>query len=207
MLCVNKISLTLNKTSIFNNISLNARYGDIIGITGASGIGKTSFAKCILGLYKHDGIIMLDDVILSQDNKIYVPPYKRDFGVCFQDHLLLPFYNVEKNILLGVKNTNESYLKELMNIMAISHLRHEEIQRLSGGEQQRVALCRALIRKPKVLIMDEPFSNLDITLKENIINDLKSILLSMKIITLMISHDDYEINILTSRHYDFSMLI
>lgn len=206
MLSIRNLHFSVKEKHILQGIDLDVNDYEVISISGPSGVGKTTLIKCILGLYEPSfGTIYNDNVLLSKDNKIIVPPEKRNFGVVFQDHLLIPFYNVYENITLGLSkkfiNDNRDYFDHLIDILKISNLIDRNIQGISGGEQQRVSIARALIRKPKVLIMDEPFSNVDDELKKTIILGIRKLLTEFKSKTILITHNFDEARMLTKNHY------
>jgi molybdate/tungstate transport system ATP-binding protein len=150
-------------TFTLNNISLEIKEGEYFVILGPTGAGKTLLLEHIVGLYiPNEGKILIDGKDIT-----YEAPEKRSLGFLYQDYSLFPHLSVIKNIEYGMKVRNmpkneiDSKIKELANILKIEHLMQRDTATLSGGEQQKVALARALAINPKVLLLDEPFSALD----------------------------------------------
>ena len=118
----------------------------------------------------------------------HLPPEKRPVGTIFQDYALFPHFNVEKNIYYGIdkKNFDKKFIDEIVNLLRVENLFDRYIDQLSGGQRQRVSLARSLVRKPKLLLMDEPYSNLDKNLRQDIRRDLKKIFSKMGSTVLLI---------------------
>ena len=146
------------------DINLNIKIGDFLAISGVSGSGKTTILRILAGLEEADGIIQYNDEIWL-NNKFILPTQKRNIGFLFQDYALFPNMTVKEN-LLYVKNDIKfcNYLLEMTELLA---LKDKMPYNLSGGQKQRVALCRAMMNQPKLLLMDEPFSALDLKMKIN----------------------------------------
>ena len=158
---VKNISYSLKNNLLIKDLSFEIKNSGFGVIQGESGIGKTTLLNFIAGLKKpHAGEIILNNKILSSDNE-FVLPEDRNIGYVFQDFALFPHINVKKNILFASKNKDSDFYSKITEILKLeSHLKkmpHE----LSGGLMQRVAICRALMMEPRLLILDEPFSNLD----------------------------------------------
>jgi molybdate transport system ATP-binding protein len=171
-----------------------------LGIFGPSGCGKSTLFRAISGLLKPDEgrIVLDDDVLLDTDQNIFVPPYKRNIGLVFQDARLFPHWSVEKNLRAGeyqktrVRNRPFSFEK-VVDLLQIQPLLKRPINGLSGGEQQRIALGRALLSNPRLLLMDEPVTGLDAKLKREILPFLSLIHTHLNIPCILISHDMTEI--------------
>ena len=186
---VKNISFSLNNNLLIKDLSFEIKNCTFGIIEGESGIGKTTLLNFIAGLKKpHAGEIILNNKILSSDNE-FVLPEDRNIGYVFQDFALFPHINVKKNILFASKNKDSDFYSKITEILKLeSHLKkmpHE----LSGGLMQRVAICRALMMEPSLLILDEPFSNLDHDNSVNVKNILNQYILEKKIPCLIVSHD------------------
>lgn len=169
---------------------------EVLAIQGASGSGKTTILNIIAGLVKADRAeISNGDTILESTKKnIYLPSRKRNLGYMFQNYGLFPHLSVEKNIKFAMKD-RELY-EDLLDVLGLRDLLKRYPSDISGGEKQRVALLRTLVTKPKVLLMDEPFSALDAELKEKLYPSFSELIKSLNIPVLIITHDNDEANFL-----------
>ena len=186
---VKNISYSLNNNFLIKDLSFEITNSTFGVVEGISGIGKTTLLNLIAGLKKPmSGEIILNNKILSNDCE-FVLPENRNIGYVFQDFALFPHINVKKNILFASKNKkSDFYLKVIKKLNLESHLQkmpHE----LSGGLMQRVAICRALLMEPSLLILDEPFSNLDYENFINVQSILKEYISENKIPCLIVSHN------------------
>ena len=186
---VKNISYSLNNNFLIKDLSFEITNSTFGVVEGISGIGKTTLLNLIAGLKKPmSGEIILNNKILSNDYE-FVLPENRNIGYVFQDFALFPHINVKKNILFASKNKKSNfYLKVIKKLNLESHLQkmpHE----LSGGLMQRVAICRALLMEPSLLILDEPFSNLDYENSINVQSILKEYISENKIPCLIVSHN------------------
>ena len=198
------INLTFGKEKILDELNLSINKGQFIAITGVSGSGKTSLLRIICGLEKpNDGEVHLDNNILLND-KISIPTEKRNIGLVIQEKVLFPHLNVKKNIEFGIstKNNKQDISKDMMEKLNILDLAKKYPHELSGGESQRVALGRSIVMKPKVLMLDEPFTGLDKELKIKIYPIIKSILLKNEITAIMVTHDLNEVKALADQCYN-----
>ncbi len=171
--------------------NLSIQKGDCIGLVGASGCGKSTLLRLIAGLEPLEtGRITLDAQVLSAP-KLSVPPEKRHIGMVFQNYCLFPHLSVRNNIAYGIRQ--RQHKKERVNEMLALIDMQEHADRypyqLSGGQQQRVALARSLAPKPKIILMDEPFSNLDATLKQSVRQEVKAILQAENMTSIIVTHD------------------
>ncbi len=192
------MNLYLNIEKNLSTFNLNVKFTKskgILGLLGASGSGKSLTLKNIAGLETptKGKIIVNDKVFFDSDKKINLSPQKRKVGYVFQNYALFPHMNVLENIGIGLLNLNPSeklkLIKSYIEKFKLIGLEYHYPKQLSGGQQQRVALARALITKPDILLLDEPFSALDMHLKNNIEKDLISILKEYNGITLYVTHD------------------
>lgn len=175
-------------------IDFSIEKGELISLLGPSGCGKTTLLNIIGGFLKPDnGKIYLEDRDITD-----IPPEKRDISTVFQSYALFPHMNVLENIKYGLKykkltkkEQNELAL-EYLEIVGLDGYEKKSIQELSGGQQQRVALARALVLYPKILLLDEPFSNLDAKLKISMREELKELQKNLKISMIFVTHDQEE---------------
>lgn len=175
----------------------------ITGILGASGSGKSTLLALIAGLLKpQQGTIRLNQAILCDNQrKIWLPPHQRHIGLVFQDGQLLPHLSVRKNLLYGYNNVPPDQrrfsLDAIVDLLEISSLLHRRPNALSGGEKQRVALGRAVLYSPELLLLDEPLSALDERLKQQILPFFLRIYAECKIPMIYVTHALSEVNYLT----------
>ena len=175
-------------------IDFSIEKGELISLLGPSGCGKTTLLNIIGGFLKPDnGKIYLEDRDITD-----IPPEKRDISTVFQSYALFAHMNVLENIKYGLKykkltkkEQNELAL-EYLKIVGLDGYEKKSIQELSGGQQQRVALTRALVLYPKILLLDEPFSNLDAKLKISMREELKELQKNLKISMIFVTHDQEE---------------
>ncbi len=153
---------------ILQDFSLQVRQGESVVVTGASGSGKTTLLRLIAGFEVHSfGNIYIDGKLVSKAGKVIVPPRLRELNLVFQEPALWPHMRVGENITFGlrIKRVPEALrlqkMRELLSMTGLQGYENRNVETLSGGEKQRVALCRALATEPKILLMDEPLSSLD----------------------------------------------
>ena len=176
--------------------------GEFLTLFGPSGAGKTTLLRMISGLEKPDsGIIRVDTTIwFDSTQKINLSPQKRSIGFVFQDYALFPTMSVRENLLFAAsEQTEKSFINELLELTELSNLAHRFPGTLSGGQKQRVALVRALVRQPKILLLDEPLSALDSSMRLKLQDELALIHTRLNITTLLVSHDIAETVKLSSR--------
>jgi iron(III) transport system ATP-binding protein len=171
--------------------SLGIAKGNIVAIVGESGSGKTTLMRLIAGLeLPSSGKIVLHDKIVN-DASTFIVPKNRKVGLVFQDYALFPHLTVKENIVYGVleKKYAASRMHEMLALVALTGYEKRYPHQLSGGQQQRVAIARALASHPELLILDEPFSNLDTSLKLQLRNDVFAILKNAGVTALFVTHD------------------
>jgi len=192
---IDDVSFSYNEQEkILENFSIDVNEGEFVTVLGDSGVGKTTLFRAINGLEKvSSGYIRLGGNLLSSAF-YHIPPEKRPIGTIFQDYALFPHLNVEKNIFYGLKKKyyDKYFVKEVLGLLRVEGFLNRYIDQLSGGQKQRVSLARALVRKPKLLLMDEPFSNLDKNLRLKIRRELKKNLIEIGSTVLLITHDSEE---------------
>ena len=194
---IQKGNFTASEKNKVNDVNLTIKdQGEIISLLGPSGIGKTTILRTIAGLQKlSKGLINLKGKTLSSPS-IHIEPEERNIALSFQDNSLFPNYSVIDNINFGKKrlNGNGSYLntQEIINILHIEPILEKFPHQISAGEAQRVSLARSLMSKPDLLLLDEPFSNIDQNLKEEIQYSVKKLLKKINLTTIIVTHDSYE---------------
>jgi iron(III) transport system ATP-binding protein len=179
---------------VLNNISLVIEEGELVSLLGPSGCGKTTSLKIIGGLLSPDE----GDILIDGKSVLNVPVEKRGTVIVFQDYLLFPHLNIEENIGFGlkmrkvIKNDIKIQVEKMLDLVKLKGYNKKYPNEISGGEQQRVALARALAIDPRVLLLDEPFSNLDTKLREEMREFTKNIQKKLNITTILVTHDKEE---------------
>ncbi len=174
---------------LIKNLNFSVEKGDIVSFIGESGSGKTTFLKCLAGLEKiNSGSIILNGKILN-DVSTFVSPNKRKIGFVFQDYPLFPHLNVLENIKINLDKNYYSKIDYILELTNIKDLCSRSPDQLSGGEQQRACIARALVREPDLLLLDEPFSNLDSNIKTTIQDEIHKIIKKTKTTTILVTHD------------------
>ena len=187
-----------------NRIGFEVNQGEMLTLLGPSGCGKTTTLRCIAGLEKPDeGDIVIDGKpMLSQG---FVPPSKRGIGMVFQNYAVWPHMKVFNNIVYGLKLKKvprpeiQEKAHKVLELVGLEGLEDRYPSQLSGGQQQRVALARALVTNPKVLLLDEPLSNLDAKLREELRFEIKSLVRRMDITSVYVTHDQAEAMVISDR--------
>ena len=196
LLSCRNITKSFGDDIAIKNLSLDLNNGEILSVLGPSGCGKTTLLRLIAGLEMPDaGSLTLENRPIF-DNKINIPTHKRGMGMVFQEYALFPHLTVNQNILFGIRNLvkqeRTERLKSLLDLTRLGHLVSRFPHELSGGEQQRVALARTLAPAPSLLLMDEPFSNLDSSLRSSVRLEILDILRDTETSTIFVTHDREE---------------
>jgi len=178
------------------DVKLNIEENSFVAISGKSGSGKTTLLRILAGLEEANGTLHVEDKIwLDAKNSLAVQ--ERNIGFVFQDYALFENMSVEENLLFV--NKDKELAKHLLKLTELTELTKRLPNTLSGGQKQRVALCRAFMRRPKLLLIDEPLSALDPSMRAQLQNDILKLHNEFKTTTIMVSHDPSEIYKLASR--------
>ena len=199
-----EVSTSFIDTKILDEFSLIVDPSQFVSILGTSGIGKTTLLRVISGFKRISGGYLRINGQLASSNFLHVTPERRNLGFVFQDYALFPHLNVFENIGYGIskKDPNRQIkIKEMLNILDLSNHQKKIPSQLSGGQQQRVAIGRAMAINPSAILMDEPFSNLDFSLKKTLSSDIKKIIYRSGTSTIMVTHDESEAERLSDKCY------
>ncbi len=183
-----------NKTNILKDLNLSIEKGELVSLLGPSGCGKTTTLRVIAGLIEpNDGEFQVDSQNLTK-----VPVHKREFGMVFQSYALFPHLTIKENVAFGLKlrkekkHTIDKKVSDILAITGLEELANRYPKQLSGGQRQRVALARALVIEPKLLLLDEPLSNLDAKLRVAMRIEIKRIQSQLGITSVFVTHDQEE---------------
>lgn len=192
-----------NKEDIIKDFNMELDKGEVLAILGESGSGKSTMLRIIAGLEEaHKGSMTIGDKIIFSE-KLFVEPENRGIGMVFQDYALFPHMTVKKNIQYGLKKMSkdekEKIAMEMLELVNLADHKDKYPYELSGGQQQRVAIARAIAPKPEILLLDEPFSNLDANLQEKIRDEIKEILKKAGITSIFVTHDRQDAKVLADK--------
>ena len=190
-----------------SNIDLTIPANQIFTLLGPSGCGKTTLLRCIVGLETPDSgeIAIGEETVFSEEKNIFIPPDKRGLGMVFQTYAIWPHMNVFDNVAYPLQVRHEppdeirSKVAKTLRFVQMEGFENRPATQLSGGQQQRVALARALVAEPKVILFDEPLSNLDAKLREETRKELRSFLTKLRITAVYVTHDRIEALSLSDR--------
>ena len=179
-------------------VSLGLGAGDIGVLIGPSGCGKTSLLRAVAGLERcTSGRVLIDGQVLSDPaGGVHLAPERRRIGMVFQDYALFPHLSVAENIAFGLNDLprpqRAQRVQQVLELVGLAHAARRAPHQLSGGQQQRVALARALAPRPRLLLLDEPFSSLDVDLRERLAQEVRAILKESGTTALLVTHDQLE---------------
>lgn len=195
-LSVSHLSLQFGEKTIFQDVNFELAQGQIACLLGHSGCGKTSILRCLLGFETPKaGTITLNNTPLFNQT-VHVAPHKRHIGMVFQDYALFPHLTVAQNIAFGIgtlsKSAQNERICELLTLIDMTDYQKRYPHELSGGQQQRVALARTLAPRPQLVLLDEPFSNLDVDLRTTLSTEVRALLKSENVSAVLVTHDQAE---------------
>ena len=193
---ISSLYCSYGETEILSNVDLSLKKGEIGCLLGASGSGKTTLLRAIAGFENiNTGFVALDGNQLSNSNKTLAPE-KRKIGMIFQDFALFPHLSVKQNIEFGIHDLDRDIRlklsEKMISLVGLSGLENAMPYQLSGGQQQRVAIARALVVEPDLMLLDEPFSNVDTRLKNQLVTEIRSLLLEKNVTAILVTHDQQE---------------
>ncbi|MCC6534180.1 MAG: ABC transporter ATP-binding protein [Burkholderiales bacterium] len=196
LLALASVAQSYGEVEVLHAVSFSLYRGAIACLLGASGCGKTTVLRCIAGFEPLSaGEIRLDGQVVSRRG-YRLPPEQRRVGMVFQDYALFPHRSVRANVGFGLtplaREQRAARVTELLEVVGLADAGDKYPHELSGGQQQRVALARALAPRPQLLLLDEPFSNLDVELRERLSAEVRSILKQQNATALMVTHDQHE---------------
>ncbi|WP_370464955.1 ABC transporter ATP-binding protein [Natronomonas sp. LN261] len=189
------IEKSYDGTPVIRDLSLTVRDGELLTLLGPSGCGKTTTLRLIAGLERpDDGVVRLEETPVS--GRGFVPAERRDVGVVFQEFALFPHLSARENIAFGIEEWPEAErnarIDELLDLVGLSDHGEKSPEELSGGQQQRVALARSLAPEPRLLLLDEPFSSLDVDLRVEMREEVREILKEAGVTAVSVTHDQEE---------------
>lgn len=194
ILQIRAIEKSFEDKKVLSGITFDLFSGEIIALLGPSGCGKSTLLAIIAGIENPDS-----GELYWQGSKINaVPPHRRGFGLMFQEDVLFPHMNVYDNVAFGLKMQKKdpevirSAVEETLELVGLQELKHRNVNTLSGGEQQRVALARSIAPQPGLLMLDEPLSSLDRSLSEHLLNEIRRILRELNQTAIYVTHDQEE---------------
>tara|TARA_B100001094_G_scaffold46333_1_gene41526 strand:+ start:863 stop:1828 length:966 start_codon:yes stop_codon:yes gene_type:complete len=185
----NLVKSYVDGAPVINDLSFSVNKGQLISFVGESGSGKSTFLRCLSGLEKpNSGTVSLNDQIINGEN-VFITPQKRKIGYVFQDYPLFPHLNIKENICFNLQNVYYKNFEKIIDLTNLKNLLERFPHEISGGEQQRACIARSIIREPDLLLLDEPFSNLDANIKFLIRDEICRIIRKSEITTILVTHD------------------
>ena len=208
MLALTDITINFEGRTILDSACLSVARGEIVSLVGPSGSGKTTLLRVIAGLeHPSQGTVVIDNKLMTG-----VPTHKRDVGLVFQDNQLFPHLSVFDNIAysLRIKRVSKALqiekVNEMLSLIGMEDLAHRDVGQLSGGEAKRIAVARALVADPFILLLDEPLTGLDTELHDRLLDDMGALLRARQTTVVHVTHDHNEAARLSDRVVDVRTL-
>ena len=208
MLALTNITINYEGRTILDSACLSVARGEIVSLVGPSGSGKTTLLRVIAGLeHPSQGTVVIDNKLMTG-----VPTHKRDVGLVFQDNQLFPHLSVFDNIAysLRIKRVSKALqiekVNEMLSLIGMENLAHRDVGQLSGGEAKRIAVARALVADPFILLLDEPLTGLDTELHDRLLDDMGALLRARQTTVVHVTHDHNEAARLSDRVVDVRTL-
>ena len=198
---IEDLHISFGTTKVLQGINLNIEPGEFFAFLGPSGSGKSTLLRAIAGF----GPVPEGKILIDGEDIAALPPWKRDVGMVFQNYALWPHMSVQKNVAFGLeerkvqKSDIAGRVQEALDMVGLAHLADRHPAQLSGGQQQRVALARTIVVRPRILLLDEPLSNLDANLRVQMRNDIRKLQRKLGLTTIFVTHDQEEANTISDR--------
>lgn len=198
---IKDLTLSFGETEVLKGVNLEIEPGEFFAFLGPSGSGKSTLLRAIAGF----GPVPQGEILLGDENVIEQPPWKRNVGMVFQSYALWPHMTVRQNVAYGLEERKvakpeiKRRVDDALNLVGLHHLADRRPSQLSGGQQQRVAIARTVVVEPRILLLDEPLSNLDANLREQMRRDLLELQRQLGLTTIFVTHDQEEANTISDR--------
>jgi len=198
---IEDVHISFGSTKVLEGIDLDIEPGEFFAFLGPSGSGKSTLLRAIAGF----GPTPQGRILIDGENILSLPPWQRDVGMVFQNYALWPHMSVQKNVAFGLEERKvakveiRTRVEEALDMVGLTHLADRHPTQLSGGQQQRVALARTIVTRPRVLLLDEPLSNLDANLRVQMRTDIRKLQRKLGLTTIFVTHDQEEANTISDR--------